>query len=103
MKHKLNYFFAIPSAILLFFGILFQATLSAPVSLKLFGNTHYFLFHQLTAVAIGLIAGFIVFKLPPPWLQKLAPWLFFANLALLSLVFLPSFGLKFLGAKRWIG
>ena len=64
MKHRINYSLLIVSCILLAFGLFFLATLSAIASLNAFGNTHYYIFHQLVAVAIGLIAGLIVFKLP---------------------------------------
>jgi cell division protein FtsW len=102
MKHRLNYSLLIVSLILLSFGLFFLATLSAIASLSIFGNTHYYIFHQLIAVAIGLVGGLVLFKLPLPWLKKMALPLLMLNIMLLIIVFLPVFGAKFWGARRWI-
>lgn len=102
MKHRLNYSLLITSAILLGFGLLFLATLSAIASLDAFGNTNYYLFHQLVAVAIGLAGGFIAYKLPLEWIKKLSLPILLANVVLLILVFLPVLGAKYWGARRWI-
>lgn len=85
------------------FGILFLATLSAPSSLRQFGNTNYYLFHQLLyGLLPAVIMGFIAFKIPLRFLKKAAPWLVFLNLFALVLVFLPFLGSQFWGAKRWL-
>ncbi len=102
MKRQLNYSLLIVSLVLLVFGLFFLATLSAIASLTAFGNTHYYIFHQLIAVAIGLVAGLVLFKLPLPWLKRAALPLFIVNLVLLCIVFLPMLGVKLLGASRWI-
>lgn len=102
MSHRLNYTFLVTAAILLGFGLLFLATLSAIASLNAFGNTHYYLFHQLVAVAIGLTAGVIAYKLPLAWIKKMALPLLIMNVILLILVFLPILGAKYWGARRWI-
>ncbi len=102
VKSRLNYPFLFLSLALIACGMFFLATLSASESLKFFGNTTYYLFHQLVALAIGLVLALIFLKLPLPFLKKIAPWLFLINLLLLAFVFLPYFGTKFWGAKRWI-
>lgn len=89
--------------ILAFCGILFLATLSAPASMQYFGNTNYYIFHQLVALLIGLASGFIAYKIPLHFLKKISSWLLIINVLLLIAVFVPFLGAKFWGAKRWIG
>lgn len=102
MKRFINYYFLGLSAFLLAFGLLFLSTLSAISSLQNFGNTNYYLFHQLTAVAIGFVIAAIAYKIPLDLLKKIAPILLLINLAALVSVFLPGIGTKFWGASRWI-
>ncbi len=102
MKKHPNYHLFLAICGLILFGILFLSTLSANESLKIFGNTNYYLFHQLAAIGIGLAFGLIAYKTPVPVLKKLAPFFLLVNLVLIVLIFLPFFGVKFWGAKRWI-
>ena len=70
--------------------------------MQYFGNTNYYLFHQLIALAIGLVAGFLVYKIPLHILKKISLPFLIINILLLLAVFLPFLGAKFWGAKRWI-
>lgn len=88
------------AAFLVAFGILFLATLSAIASLQVFGTANHYLLRQLARIFIGLVAGFILFKMPLPWLKKAAPWLLLANLLVLASVFIA--GNTFWGATRWL-
>ena len=88
---------------LIVLGNLFLATLSAPFSLKKFGTTNYFLFHQIRYGLIpGLILGIIFFKVSLSFLKKIAPILLLLNLIILTFVFLPKIGFQSGGASRWI-
>ncbi len=102
MKKHVNYYFLTVVIILMVAGALFLATLSAPASLQTFGNTNYYLFHQLFAILIGFILATVAFKIPLHVLKKIAPIILAVNLLLLVVVFLPVVGTKFWGAKRWI-
>ncbi len=102
MKSHPDYYFFINAGLLVFFGSLFMATLSAPESLEAFGNTNYYFFHQLTRVGIGIFLGFIAFKIPLEFLRKIAFLLLLSNIILLVAVFAPHVGTEFLGAKRWV-
>lgn len=102
MRKNINYYFLGLSVVLMVFGILYLANLSAPSSLKIFGNTNYYLFHQLYAFGIGLVLGFAAFKVPLHFIRRTAPVLLIINLILLVAVFLPMVGVEFWGAKRWI-
>ncbi len=61
------------------------------------------IFNQLV---IGLLAGsmlaFIVFSIRHKFLRKAAPWLFLASLISIFLVFVPSLGYEYNGARRWL-
>ncbi len=102
MKQHINYYFLGLSIILSGFGLLFLSTLSAIASLQVFGNTNHYLFHQLIALVIGIVAGIIIFFLPLGFLKKLSPILLVINVLGLVVVFLPFLGTKFWGASRWI-
>ncbi len=89
--------------ILILFGILMIATISAPLSLERFGNTWYYLFHQiLLGLLPAILLGILFFKLPLSSLKKYAVVLLFLNLIALILVFVPKIGLSIGGAHRWI-
>ncbi len=102
MKRAINYYFLAAVIVLMFSGMLFLATLSAPASMQYFGNTNYYIFHQLIALGIGLIAGFVFYKIPLHILKKLSLAFLIISLLVLVAVFIPFIGTKFWGAKRWI-
>lgn len=98
-----EYFLLFTVAFLLLLGISFLAALSAPYSLKSFGTTNYFLFHQLLyGLVPGIILGLVFYFLPLNFIKKAAPGLFLLNFIFLLLVFLPQIGSRFLGANRWL-
>lgn len=103
MKSRFNYILFFTISTLVSFSFLFFACLSASASLQRFGNTHYYLFHQIYSGLIpGLIAGFIAYKISLPWLKKWSLIIFLANVVVAFMVFLPGIGLKIYGASRWI-
>ncbi|GAH90517.1 unnamed protein product, partial [marine sediment metagenome] len=89
--------------ILILFGILMIATISAPLSLEKFGNTWYYLFHQIfLGLLPAILLGILFFKLSLSVLKKYAVALLSLNLVALILVFVPKIGLSIGGAYRWI-
>jgi len=98
-----DYPLLIVSAALLVLGILILSSVSAVFSQEKFGNPTYFLFHQMLYGLIpGLILGFLAFQIPLAYIKKWVFPLFFLNLVILGLVFLPQFGFQSGGATRWI-
>ncbi|MFH1401886.1 MAG: putative lipid II flippase FtsW [Parcubacteria group bacterium] len=87
---------------LLIFGILMLASVSASFSQEKFGTTYYYLNHQLINILIGLILGFLAFKINLNLLKKCLPFLLFGNLTLMLMVFLPGIGISAGGATRWL-
>jgi len=100
---KFNYFLFFLIVFLLGFSLLFFACLSAQASMERFGNTTYYLFHQLISGFIpGIILAFLAYKISLPWLKKMAPWLVLLNILGLFVVLIPGIGLTAGGATRWI-
>ncbi|MDD4625343.1 MAG: putative lipid II flippase FtsW [Candidatus Pacebacteria bacterium] len=87
---------------LLLIGVLVLATASIPYSLKIAGNPNHFLFKQLASGLIGLIAGFMAYKLSLEKVKKTGIFFFFVALVLMFSVFLPIWGQEAKGATRWI-
>lgn len=102
MKKHLNYYLLFLVIILVVFGILFLSTLSAPASMRNFGNTNYYLMHQLYLLLAGIILAIIAYMCPLKYFKKFAPYFFFFNILLLMIIFIPLIGAKFGGARRWI-
>ncbi len=103
MKKHFDYFLFFLVALLLGFSLLFFTCLSAPASLQKFGNTNYYLFHQLLFGFLpALVLGFVAYKISLRFFKKHALLLVFLNIVASFLVFLPVIGSKAGGASRWI-
>ena len=89
--------------ILLVFGIIILASVSASFSFKKFGDTYYILRHQLLfGLLPGLILAFLAYKINLAFLKKWVPALLLINIFLMLMVFLPFIGSAGDGAARWI-
>jgi cell division protein FtsW len=90
--------------LLLIFGLLVLASVSAPLSQEKYGESFYYLRHQ---VIFGLIPGIILllifYKIDLNFLKKYSPILLLVALILTGLVFVPKIGIKIRGGARWIG
>lgn len=62
-----------------------------------------FLQRQVIWLAIGLMAGFVAWRFPLDWLEKLAWPIGVVSLALLAIVLVPGIGIEINGARRWLG
>ena len=101
--YSTDYILLIIVGILLLFGILILASVSAFFSQEKFGKPTYYFSHQLIyGLLPGIILGFFLFKIPLSFLKKWA-WLFvLVNLFLAVLVFVPGLGVVAGGAPRWL-
>lgn len=99
----MNYILISITAALVLLGILVLSGVSAPLSFEKFGNTYYYLQHQ---VIFGLVPGFflcvLAFLLPLSWFKKKSFYLLLGNLGLMAVVFLPKIGTALGGASRWV-
>ncbi len=100
---RIDYGLAIVAAALIILGILVLASASAFFSQEKFGRTTYYLFHQIThGLVVGIILGFIAFKIRLEFFKKWA-WVFILiNLVFMALVFVPQLGIVTGGASRWL-
>jgi len=102
-KTQIDYWILSVVGILLILGILVLAGVSANFSQERFGNTTYFLFHQiLFGIGPGLLLGFIAFRLPLEFFKKISGYLMLFAIFLMLLVFVPVLGIISGGASRWI-
>jgi len=101
--HRPDYILIIVTAVLLILGVLILASVSASLSQERFGNTFYFLNHQLLFGFLpGVILAFLAFRIRLETLKKWAPVLLLISLVLLIIIFLPKIGAEARGAARWI-
>ncbi len=90
-------------ALLLIFGILILASVSAVFSQKKFGNPTYYLYHQLLwGIMLGLVFGFIAYKINLTFLKKVSWILLGISLVMSVLVFIPKLRIIAGGAPRWL-
>ena len=91
--------------ILLAFGVVMVYSASidmAEASRRTGHQADYFLLRQSVFVAVGLVVGWLTFKVPMRQWQQWAPWLFVGGLALLALVLIPGIGRNVNGSQRWL-
>lgn len=102
-KNHPDYFLLIITLLLILFGVLILASVSAPISQEATGNSYYFFKHQILRGLIpGLILAFIAFRIDLLRFKKLIPLGLLFNLILMAMVFLPGVGLESDGAARWL-
>lgn len=102
-SHHIDYYLVAVVTILLILGSLLLAEISAIFSHKQLGETSYYFFHQIFfSLPIGIILGFIAFKIPLSYFKRFAWQSILINLALMILVFIPSIGITSGGAPRWL-
>jgi len=101
---KPDYYLLGVCIVLLLLGILILSSVSADISQEKFGQSFYFLEHQLIFGLIpGVFLGVLSYKTKLSLLKKWAPCFLLVNLILLALVLTPVFfGNQNRGANRWI-
>ena len=88
--------------ILLGLGLVMVASSSISIAERQLSEPLYYFWHQLFYSVIGLVAGFIIFKIPLDFLQKTGPVLIVISLVLLTLVLIPGIGKEVNGSIRWL-
>src|SRR3989338_1719013 len=102
-RGKPDYFFITLFFILLTFGLIMLSSASSVVSYQKFGNSFYYISHQLLFGAIpGLFLFFLMSRIDYHLWKRYAFFLIAGSVALLTLVFLPGVGFSYGGATRWI-
>ena len=75
---------------------------SSIIALEKFKDSQFFLKKQLVFVFLGLISMIIMTKLPYEYLRKLAYPGILLSFVLLTMLFIPSVGMRRGGATRWL-
>lgn len=89
--------------LLIFFGVLILASVSASFSMQKTGNTFYYLNHQLLfGLLPGFILGFLAYLAPLEKIRRMVIPLLLLTTLLLGAVFLPVIGGFSGGAWRWL-
>jgi len=88
---------------LLLFGLAMLMSASGPLGFEQFGDTYWFVKHQLLyGVTPGLLGMFIMSCIPFTFWRKMAGILLIVSIVLLILVFIPGVGADFGTAHSWI-
>lgn len=86
-----------------FFGMVMLSSASGPVSYARFGDSYYFVKHQLLyGLLPGLIAMFVMMKIPYRTWKKAALPLLILTIVLLVLVFIPGIRAEFGTSHSWV-
>jgi cell division protein FtsW len=103
-RKKPNYKIAIIAVILAVFGVVMIASASTVVAFEKFHdqNNYYYVWKQLGALAIGIIAMGLFSNFDYRRFRKISLPLMAITLILLIAVFLPGIGSSAKGASRWI-
>ncbi len=85
------------------FGLIFLLSASSPNAYKQFGDSYYFLKHQIIFGLIPGIAGLLFFSKVPYTFWKQHAWHFLlASFGFLILVFIPGFSAGFGTSHSWV-
>lgn len=89
-------------AMLLGLGLVIMMSASIAVAERTYGNIYHFFNRQLVFLVIGLVAGYITYKIKTTVWQNIGAKLLPVVLLLLVLVLLPVIGKEVNGSHRWI-
>ncbi len=88
---------------LLLFGLFVLSSASHIAASKKFGDPTYYLYEQLLkGVLVGALGFLIFYKLPLSFLKKYSFLFLILSIGLVTLVFIPQFGLTHGGSTRWL-
>ena len=87
---------------LVLFGLIMIGSSSVVDASRDFGDKWYYLKLQSFWVFLGLIGFFIAGRFPHRRLENLATPFFLITIVFLVAVLIPHFGIKLLGARRWL-
>lgn len=101
--HAPDFFLIAVLVVLILLGILVLASASSDLGRIKFGDSFYYLKHQLfNGLLPGLIGVLLAYFVPYQKYKKIALFALIFNILLLIAVFVPSLGLKTGGSTRWL-
>ncbi len=88
---------------LVVFGVVMLVSATGPLGFERFGDTYYFVKHQLLfGILPGLVLMAVLSRVPYTFWRKIAGMLLIVSVALLVLVFIPGVGADFGTSQSWI-
>lgn len=88
--------------VLTIFGVLMIFEASSITAFQDFGDKYYYIRQQIVWIVLGFIALLTFSRIDYHAFKKVSPILLLATFVFLILVLIPGFGVKLLGARRWI-
>ncbi len=89
--------------VLIVFGLIVLSSAGIVDGQKKFGSPYYYLSHQLLyGVIPGLIGMFVLSLIDYKFWRKISLFILIGSLALMIMIFMPTFGHGLKGATRWI-
>lgn len=82
--------------------MVYSASISLADSPKYNTTPYHFLVRHLMFIAMSLVTGYIVYRVPMRVWNKLAPYVVIVAIILLALVLVPGVGRSVNGSRRWI-
>lgn len=82
--------------------MVYSASISLADSPKYNTTPYHFLVRHLMFIAMSLVMGYIVYRIPMRVWNKLAPYMVFFAIVLLAAVLVPGVGRSVNGSRRWI-
>ncbi|PIR47383.1 putative lipid II flippase FtsW [Candidatus Uhrbacteria bacterium CG10_big_fil_rev_8_21_14_0_10_50_16] len=102
-KHAIDYRLLALVGGLLLFGLAMLMSASGPLGFERFGDTYWFIKHQVIfGVLPGLVGMFVMSRIPFTFWRNMAGALLIISIVLLILVFIPGIGADFGTAHSWI-
>ena len=92
----------VTTVILAGIGILMVYDSSVAIALRDFANPYYFVREQIKWLVLGFLAFGILSRIPHTIYRQFAVPMLLVTLVLLLAVFIPGFGVRALGAHRWL-
>jgi len=89
-------------ATIIIFGLIMLSSASAVVAYNIYGDSYYFVKHQLIGLIFGVIAFLVLAKIDYHLWRKYAIWMLFFSIFLLVLVFIPGLGREVNNSRSWI-
>lgn len=87
---------------LLGLGLVMVASSSISIAERQLSDPLYYFWRQFSYSIVGLVAAFIIFKIPLEFLQKSGPVLIVISMFLLMMVLIPGLGKEVNGSMRWL-
>ena len=85
-----------------FFGVLMVYDSSVAIAIRDFGNQYYYAREQLKWLGIGIVAMVVLSRIDYHIWYRFALPAIIGVMVLLMAVFIPGFGVRALGAHRWL-